>query len=438
MSCALSIQNLTCQYDTQTVLESLSLNVEHGEIVCLLGASGCGKTTLLKAIAGLLPLSDGEILIAGDSMSRAGMTVAPEHRHLGMIFQDYALFPHLTVEQNVGFGLHGQPKAQIRAAVAEMLALVRLDGLEKRFPHELSGGQQQRVALARALAPSPSLLLLDEPMSALDARVREHLCTELRQLQRQLGITTLMVTHNQDEAMLMADRIAVMNNGQVEQYATPQEIYDHPATPFVAEFVGQGNWLPFQRSSDNHAQVGDMNMRLAPGSSQASSGRLFCRPEAITVNPVVHEENLFPAMVAHAAREGSPLSLVLLDIDFFKRINDEHGHAAGDRCLQQFAERMRQVFRRDSDALLRLGGEEFGVLMPGTTQEQAVQLGESFRAALAREGLTYDGHTLPMTTSLGVGCFDPQRDASAEAFFKRVDDALYRAKSHGRDRVETA
>lgn len=163
------------------------------------------------------------------------------------------------------------------------------------------------------------------------------------------------------------------------------------------------------------------------------------RTDGLTLLGNRHQfNNLFPAMVAHAAREGSPLSLVLLDIDFFKRINDEHGHAAGDRCLQQFAERMRQVFRRDSDALLRLGGEEFGVLMPGTTQEQAVQLGESFRAALAREGLTYDGHTLPMTTSLGVGCFDPQRDTSAEAFFKRVDDALYRAKSHGRDRVETA
>ncbi len=134
-------------------------------------------------------------------------------------------------------------------------------------------------------------------MSALDARVREHLCTELRQLQRQLGITTLMVTHNQDEAMLMADRIAVMNNGQVEQYATPQDIYDQPATPFVAEFVGQGNWLPFQRSGDSHAQVGAMSMRLAAGAPRASSGRLFCRPEAITVNPVVHEENLFPAKV---------------------------------------------------------------------------------------------------------------------------------------------
>lgn len=178
-----------------------------------------------------------------------------------------------------------------------MLELVGLLGSEKKYPGQLSGGQQQRVALARALAPAPSLLLLDEPMSALDARVREHLCTELRQLQRRLGITTLMVTHNQDEAMLMADRIAVMNNGKVEQYATPQEIYDRPATPFVAEFVGQGNWLPFSRNSASHAQVGGMNMRLADDAGVASSGRLFCRPEAISVNPPVHEENLFPAKV---------------------------------------------------------------------------------------------------------------------------------------------
>ena len=185
----------------------------------------------------------------------------------------------------------------VRKRVGDMLELVGLTGSEKKFPGQLSGGQQQRVALARALAPAPSLLLLDEPMSALDARVREHLCTELRQLQRSLGITTLMVTHNQDEAMLMADRIAVMNNGKVEQYATPQEIYDKPATPFVAEFVGQGNWLPFQRNSASHAQVGGMSMRLADDAGRAASGRLFCRPEAISVNPVLHQENLFPARV---------------------------------------------------------------------------------------------------------------------------------------------
>jgi len=207
----------------------------------------------------------------------------------------------------------------------------------------LSGGQQQRVALARALAPAPSLLLLDEPMSALDARVREHLCTELRQLQRSLGITTLMVTHNQDEAMLMADRIAVMNNGKVEQYATPQEIYDRPATPFVAEFVGQGNWLPFSRSSDSHAQVGGMSLRLADGSAKTASGRLFCRPEAINVNPLVHEENLFPAKVREITFLGNRC-----------RMSFELDQLPGHALLAELA----------PEAMPRLGAQQIMVALP--------------------------------------------------------------------------
>jgi len=193
------------------------------------------------------------------------------------------------------------------------------------------------------LAPAPSLLLLDEPMSALDARVREHLCTELRQLQRNLGITTLMVTHNQDEAMLMADRIAVMNNGRVEQYATPQEIYNRPATPFVAEFVGQGNWLPFQRSSDSHARVGGMNLRLAEGSVHGASGRLFCRPEAINVNPLVHEENLFPAKVREITFLGNRC-----------RMSFELDQLPGHALLAEIA----------PEAMPRLGAQQIMVALP--------------------------------------------------------------------------
>ena len=180
-------------------------------------------------------------------------------------------------------------------------------------------------------------------MSALDARVREHLCSELRQLQRQLGITTLMVTHNQDEAMLMADRIAVMNNGQVEQYATPQEIYDKPATPFVAEFVGQGNWLPFQRHSDSHAQVGALNMRLADGAGQARSGRLFCRPEAISVNPPVHEENLFPARVREITFLGNRC-----------RMSFEFNELPGHALLAEVA----------PESMPRLGSQDIWVALP--------------------------------------------------------------------------
>ena len=289
----MKVRDVSKRFGAFTALDNVSLEVAAGELVCLLGPSGCGKTTLLRCIAGL-ERQDSGVLYLGD---RNVSDLAPQARDYGILFQSYALFPNLTVEANIAYGLVGSNREVLRKRVAEMLTLVGLTGSEKKFPGQLSGGQQQRVALARALAPAPSLLLLDEPMSALDARVREHLCTELRQLQRSLGITTLMVTHNQDEAMLMADRIAVMNNGQVEQYDTPQAIYDKPATPFVAEFVGQGNWLPFQQRSDTHAQVGGMNMRLAADAGQATSGRLFCRPEAISVNPARHEENLFPARI---------------------------------------------------------------------------------------------------------------------------------------------
>jgi iron(III) transport system ATP-binding protein len=287
------VRSVQKRFGAFTALDNVSLDVAAGELVCLLGPSGCGKTTLLRCIAGLEKQDSGELYLGDRDVSH----LAPQARDYGILFQSYALFPNLTVEANIAYGLAGSGRDEVRKRVGQMLELVGLIGSEKKYPGQLSGGQQQRVALARALAPAPSLLLLDEPMSALDARVREHLCTELRQLQRNLGITTLMVTHNQDEAMLMADRIAVMNNGKVEQYATPQEIYDRPATPFVAEFVGQGNWLPFSRSSDSHAQVGGMSLRLADGSAQTTSGRLFCRPEAINVNPPVHEENLFPAKV---------------------------------------------------------------------------------------------------------------------------------------------
>ncbi|MFC5695621.1 putative 2-aminoethylphosphonate ABC transporter ATP-binding protein [Pseudomonas sp. GCM10022186] len=276
-----------------TALGGVSLDIAEGELVCLLGPSGCGKTTLLRCIAGLEQQDSGSLHIGARDISR----LPPQARDYGILFQSYALFPNLTVEQNIAYGLAGSSREQARARVAEMLALVSLAGSEKKFPGQLSGGQQQRVALARALAPAPSLLLLDEPMSALDARVREHLCTELRQLQKRLGITTLMVTHNQDEAMLMADRIAVMNQGCVEQYGTPQEIYRQPATPFVAEFVGQGNWLPFESRRNGHARVGDLDLRLPESAGDAASGRVFCRPEAIAINPSEQQDNRFRAQV---------------------------------------------------------------------------------------------------------------------------------------------
>jgi iron(III) transport system ATP-binding protein len=288
---SLQLRDIHKTFGAYQALDGVSLDVSAGELVCLLGPSGCGKTTLLRCIAGL-ERQDGGGIFFGD---RDVSTLPPQARDYGILFQSYALFPNLTVAQNIGYGLAGNSRETLRARVAEMLELVDLKGSEQKYPGQLSGGQQQRVALARALAPAPKLLLLDEPMSALDARVREHLCGELRRLQKSLGITTVMVTHNQDEAMLMADRIAVINHGRVEQYATPQEIYRAPATPFVAEFVGQGNWLPYERDGE-HARVGALNLRLH-GVRPAERGRLFCRPEAVVINPLMHEDNLFSAQM---------------------------------------------------------------------------------------------------------------------------------------------
>ena len=335
----MKVRGVQKRFGAFTALDNVSLDVAAGELVCLLGPSGCGKTTLLRCIAGLEKQDSGELYLGDRDVSH----LAPQARDYGILFQSYALFPNLTVEANIAYGLAGSGRDEVRRRVGQMLELVGLSGSEKKYPGQLSGGQQQRVALARALAPAPSLLLLDEPMSALDARVREHLCTELRQLQRNLGITTLMVTHNQDEAMLMADRIAVMNNGKVEQYATPQEIYNRPATPFVAEFVGQGNWLPFQRSSASHARVGGMDVRLADGSVSGASGRLFCRPEAISVNPLVHEENLFPAKVREITFLGNRC-----------RMSFELDQLPGHSLLAELA----------PEAMPRLGAQQIMVALP--------------------------------------------------------------------------
>ena len=237
----LEVRNLQKRFGDVIALGDISLDVAEGEFVCFLGPSGCGKTTLLRAIAGLDPQTAGTIQQKGRNVSR----LPPAERDFGIVFQSYALFPNLTVADNVGYGLvsRRQGRAAIAKRVAELLALVGLPDAGPRYPAQLSGGQQQRVALARALATSPGLLLLDEPLSALDARVRLRLRHEIKALQRTLGVTTIMVTHDQEEALTMADRIVVMNAGAIEQVGTPQDIYRKPTTAFVADFVGSMNFL---------------------------------------------------------------------------------------------------------------------------------------------------------------------------------------------------
>jgi iron(III) transport system ATP-binding protein len=282
----LRVQAISKRFGAFTALNDVSLDVESGKLVCFLGPSGCGKTTLLRVIAGLEQQDTGRIEIGGRDVT----ALRPAQRDFGIVFQSYALFPNLTVTQNVGYGLVNRRKGrrEIAARVSELLELVGLPDQGAKYPAQLSGGQQQRVALARALASSPSLLLLDEPLSALDARVRVHLRDEIKALQRRLGITTIMVTHDQEEALAMADRVVVMNLGRVEQVGTAAEIYGRPATAFVADFVGEMNMLDGEISSPGRARVGALDLECAAlgGRPAGKRVRLGLRPEEVRIRGV--------------------------------------------------------------------------------------------------------------------------------------------------------
>lgn len=275
------LRALSRAFGTTTALDGLCLSVRPGELLALLGPSGCGKTTALRMLAGFEHPDSGQVLVDGKDV-----TSIPAHRRdAGMVFQSYSLFPHLSAADNVAFGLKMRKvgAAERRTRAAELLELVGLPDHGRRFPHQLSGGQQQRVALARALALRPRVLLLDEPLSALDAKVRTNLREEIRRLQRELGITTLFVTHDQEEALSMADRVAVMNAGRLEQCAAPAELYDHPATAFVAEFVGTNSRIPGRLCGDGMVEV--LGHRL-PADGAVPSGPdvdVLVRPEGVRV-----------------------------------------------------------------------------------------------------------------------------------------------------------
>jgi len=314
----MQINGLTRHFGSVTALDDFTLEVEKGELVALLGPSGCGKTTALRIVAGLETHDAGTIKLNGDDL-----TVKPAHeRNMGMVFQAYSLFPNMNVLENVGFGLQmrKQPKLNREKKARELLNLVGLPTQSARFPHQLSGGQQQRVALARALAFEPEVLLLDEPLSALDVQVRSQIREEIRSIHLELGITTLFVTHDQEEAMAIADRVGVMNNGKLEQIDKPIALYNDPATPFVASFVGLANRIPATITEKGNVRVLKQKISLSKYSadlSESNSIEALVRPESIVLTSdseedashglLISKSFLGPLTKLGVALEGSPI-----------------------------------------------------------------------------------------------------------------------------------
>jgi putative spermidine/putrescine transport system ATP-binding protein len=304
----LSINNVRKAFANSTVVKDFNLDIDRGEFVSFLGPSGCGKTTVLRMVAGFEEPTAGSIAIGGKDVTR----LKPNQRNIGMVFQAYALFPNLTVAQNIAFGLKvaGVSKEDTDKRVKEMLALISLPHLGDRYPYQLSGGQQQRVALARALAPRPKVLLLDEPLSALDAKVRVSLREEIRSIQKNLGITTIFVTHDQEEALSISDRIVVMYDGKVEQVGTPFEIYNRPATRFVASFVGTLNIL---NATVANSELGTLNIDgqkvvakgILTGLAAGATRSLALRPEALSLNGVGGQRNRLDGTVEEVDFLGS-------------------------------------------------------------------------------------------------------------------------------------
>ncbi len=332
MNKLLEVQNIRCQYDQTTVVESVSFDLSEGTLACLLGPSGCGKTTILRAIAGFQPLISGEIFLDGGLISAPGYILKPELRQLGMVFQDHALFPHLSVFDNVAAGLHDFHGKAKKALVHSMLERVRLNGKEHRFPHELSGGQQQRIALARALAPRPRLLLMDEPFSNLDVELREALGLEVRDLLRDSGTTCLLVTHDQQDAFTFSDKVGVMNAGRIEQWDSAYALYHEPVSRFVADFIGQGVFLKGRVVEGGivETEIATLRGKVPQGCKPGCPVKVLVRPD-----DVVHNDGsaLTARIVSRNFRGSSYLYTLELEsgTQLLSMVHSHHKHALGEQ-----------------------------------------------------------------------------------------------------------
>ena len=327
----LAVLDVSVAYGDMPVVQDVSFQLEPGNIGCLLGPSGCGKTTLLRAIAGFEPVSRGEIRLHGALVSRPGLTVPPEQRRIGMVFQDFALFPHLTVAQNLAFGLRGQATLARRERVAELLELVGLSGAARRYPHELSGGMQQRVALARAMAPRPNILLLDEPFSSMDTELREQLAREVRHLLKREGVTAILVTHDQMEAFAMADLIGVIGAGRVHQWGTGFGLYHEPVNRFVASFVGQGVLLPATVHDEHQVktELGRITGSTPHGLPVGSVAEVLIRPDDV----IYDESSPRKATVVERAFRGAEFLYTLRlgsGVEVLCLVPSHHRHAIGE------------------------------------------------------------------------------------------------------------
>ncbi|HSG23917.1 MAG TPA: ABC transporter ATP-binding protein [Azonexus sp.] len=335
----LELNGVVQRYGKHTIVDGVDFRLEKGQIACLLGPSGCGKTTLLRCIAGFEEIAGGEIRLHGKVVSSAGQRVAPEKRQIGMVFQDYALFPHLTIEQNVAFGLGRKPEADAHLRVRQLLATVGLGGQGDKYPHELSGGQQQRVALARALAPRPELILLDEPFSNLDVGLRERLSAEVREILKREGSTAILVTHDQNEAFAMADEIGIMYQGRIQQWDIPYNLYHRPANRFVADFIGQGVLVPGVVGILNSVRMelgtltSDTPVECSETCAHCDNG---CKVD-ILIRPddIVHDDqSKLQAEVLHKAFRGADILYTLRlasGTEVLSLVPSHHNHALGER-----------------------------------------------------------------------------------------------------------